>query len=198
MLGKQLIRHTQILGWCKVLDFIVSTINCSNRVIMKSYEIFHKADEETANAILLWMREEERNVYRSAISSLAQIRKLRPQFVSQQPVVQQFKWLKTQLGLRSAAAVADNLLQIWLIRKYTPMLVQFLNALGIEHNGEGIVDELPQDLDSEKLLVAVDDLFSRFPQGIVSVYLQMFQAQRQGGFAALDSLLQSHPKVNIR
>jgi len=165
---------------------------------MKSYEIFHKADEETANAILLWMREEERNVYRSAISSLAQIRKLRPQFVSQQPVVQQFKWLKTQLGLRSAAAVADNLLQIWLIRKYTPMLVQFLNALGIEHNGEGIVDELPQDLDSEKLLVAVDDLFSRFPQGIVSVYLQMFQAQRQGGFAALDSLLQSHPKVNIR
>ena len=132
---------------------------------MKSYTIFEKIDEETLNVFLEWMRNQERNVYRAAVSELAALKKLRPLYVRQKPVAEQFAWLKKMLAWKPAETIGDHLLQVWLVRKHTDMLVSFLNTLGIEHNGQGVVDNLPDSLDPEKLKKGVDDLFEKYPAG---------------------------------
>ncbi len=166
---------------------------------MKSYTIFQKSDDQTVSNFLNWMRNQERGVYRAALRELGALKKLRPQYMQQKPVEEQFAWLKKMLAWKPAETISDHLLQVWLVRRHEPMLVSFLNALGINHNGHGVVEEaLPETLDGEKLKAAVDALFEAYPAGAVSVYLQMFQNQTENGWAELQAILDSDERVTIK
>ena len=165
---------------------------------MKSYVIFEKMDEETIRVFLEWMREQERNVYRAAVAELAALKKLRPVYVRQKPVAEQYAWLKKMLSWKQAETIADHLLQVWLVRKHTNMLVSFLDTLGIAHNGQGVLDVLPETLDEEKLKKGVDDLFAKYPAGTVSLYLHMFQNQTPKGWDSLQKVLDEDPRITIR
>ncbi len=165
---------------------------------MKSYTIFEKIDEETLNVFLEWMRNQERNVYRAAVAELAALKKLRPIYVRQKSTAEQFAWLKKMLAWKPAETIGDHLLQVWLVRKHTDMLVSFLNTLGIAHNGQGVVDHLPDSLDAEKLKKGVDDLFAQYPAGTVSLYLHMFQNQTPDGWAELQEVLDTDPRITLR
>ena len=165
---------------------------------MKSYVIFEKIDEETLGIFLDWLRNQERNVYRAAMRELAALKKLRPVYVQQKPVAEQYEWLKKMLAWKPAENIGDHLLQVWLVRKHTKMLVLFLDKLGIEHTGQGVVDVLPDTLDAEKLKAGVDSLFEQYPAGAVSLYLQMFQNQTPTGWAELQEILDNDPRVTIK
>ncbi len=65
---------------------------------MKSYTIFQKSDDETVNNFLAWMRDQERGVYRAALRELGALKKLRPQFLQQKPLEEQFAWIKKTLA----------------------------------------------------------------------------------------------------
>ncbi len=164
---------------------------------MKSYTIFEKIDEETLNVFLEWMRNQERNVYRAAVAELAALKKLRPIYVRQKPVAEQFAWLKKMLAWKPAESIGDHLLQVWLVRKHTDMLVAFLDTLGIAHNGQGVVDQLPDSLDRDKLKKGIDDLFAKYPAGTVSLYLHMFQNQTPEGWAELKDALDNDPRITL-
>ena len=165
---------------------------------MKSYTIFEKIDEETLNVFLEWMRNQERNVYRAAVAELAALKKLRPIYVRQKPVAEQFAWLKKMLAWKPAESIGDHLLQVWLVRKHTDMLVAFLDTLGIAHNGQGVVDQLPDSLDRDKLKKGIDDLFAKYPAGTVSLYLHMFQNQTPDGWTELQEILDTDPRITLR
>lgn len=165
---------------------------------MKAYYIFQQADEETINNILEWMRNQERGVYQAAVRELGALKKLRPQYVQRKPVAEQFAFIKKTLAWKPSEEIGDHLLQVWLIRKHERMLVEFLDTLGIEHNGHGVVDTLPESLDKEKLAKAVDHLFEKYSPGVASVYLQMFQLQTEDGWAELADVLANDPRVTIR
>ena len=146
---------------------------------MKAYYIFQQADEETISNILDWMRNQERAIYRAAVRELGALKKLRPEFIQRKPLQEQFSFIKKMLSWKPSNEIGDHLLQVWLLRKHQDMLITFLNTLGIPHDGNGIVNELPETLDKEKLAKAVDELFEKYPAGVASVYLQMFQLQTE-------------------
>ena len=165
---------------------------------MKAYYIFQQADEATISDILDWMRNRERAIYRAAVRELGALKKLRPQYIQQKPLQERFLFLKKMLSWKPSEEIGDHLLQVWLLRKHESMLVDFLNTLGIEHNGHGVVDVLPDTLDQEKLQKAVDQLFEKYPAGVASVYLQMFQLQTEEGWDELADVLANDPRVTIR
>ncbi len=166
---------------------------------MKPYTIFQKLDDETVNAFLDWMRNQERGVYRAALRELGALKKLRPQFMQQKPLEEQFAWLKKMLAWKPAETIADHLLQVWLVRKHEGMLVTFLDKVGISHNGHGVVeDALPETLEADKLKDAVDTLFAQYPAGAVSVYLQMFQNQTETGWPELQAIIDSDERVTLK
>ena len=124
---------------------------------MKAYYIFQQADEETISNILDWMRNQERAIYRAAVRELGALKKLRPEFIQRKPLQEQFSFIKKMLSWKPSNEIGDHLLQVWLLRKHQDMLITFLNTLGIPHDGNGIVNELPETLDKEKLAKAVDE-----------------------------------------
>ncbi len=166
---------------------------------MKPYTIFQKLDDETVTIFLDWMRNQERGVYRAALRELGALKKLRPQFMQQKPLEEQMAFLRKMLAWKPAESISDHLLQVWLVRKHEGMLVTFLNALEIPHNGHGVVEvALPETLDADKLKAAVDALFEKFPASAVSVYLQMFQNQTENGWDELQQILDSDERVTLK
>ena len=162
---------------------------------MKANEIFANMDVDTSQSIFQYLRDEERAVYVAAITGLATSRKLRPVFVQKKSVPDQISWLVKNVKLKSAGEVAENVLQLWLLKANPEMLTTFLDDMGIEHDGEGSAEELPDDFDKKKLEKTVDALVEKFGGEKVKIYLHTFQMQRKGGWEEISELIAAKPEL---
>ena len=165
---------------------------------MTAHEMFQKMSPDLGQTIIAWMRESEKDVFRTAINSLAQQRKLRPVFVTRKPKPEQAAWLIDQLKLRGNEAIGENLLQIWLMKGRSDMLSTFLNAIGVPHDGKGGIDgDIPPVLDLAKVKTGAAALLEKFPAPEVAVYLNLFQLQQAGGWAAIDEAIAADPRLQV-
>ena len=163
---------------------------------MKPHELFKEIDPAVVTELFTTFRDEEREVYKSALTSLAQSRKLRPVFIQKKPVVEQIAWMHKTLALRGSDTVGEHLLQVWFMNFQQPLLIKFCDGMGIQHNGEGSVEgELPAEMDVAKLTETVDVLYADFNPRIVSLYLYLFNLQRPGGWDALADMLANDGRI---
>ena len=160
--------------------------------------MFQKMSSDLGHTIIGWLRESERAVFRTAINSLAQQRKLRPVFVTRKTKPEQAAWLIEQLKMRGNEAVGENLLQIWLMKGRSDMLSTFLNALGVSHDGKGGIDgDIPAVLDDAKVKAGAAALLEKFPAGEVAVYLNLFQLQQAGGWPQIVEAIAADPRLQV-
>ena len=145
-----------------------------------------------------WMRDQERELYKTAIATLAEKKKLRPVFITKKSVPDQIAWLTKQLSSKQTEMVGEHLLQAWFMNGQQDMLVTFCDAMGIEHDGKGAVqEELPENLDAEKLTLAVDNLFAKFPANLTSLYLYVFNLQTHKGWDSLSKILSEDERISL-
>ena len=160
-------------------------------------EIFQDVKPETAVAVFQYLRDEQREVYKASISSLAANRKLRPVFVQRRPTPEQIDWLVKNVKLRGSVEIATQVLQLWLLKAHPALLTSFLDGLGIEHDGEGAADDIPDNLDAKKLKSTVNDLLKNHYPELVRIYLHIFQLQRANGLEELTQLIESTPELQF-
>ncbi len=110
---------------------------------MSPNDVFIQMPESTCAALLADLHENEKPLYKNLIENLAKQRKLRPVFVERKPRAERFAWIKDALGRKQNEPVAANLLQIWLVSRHPAMLCDFLDSLGIEHDDNGTVSQMP-------------------------------------------------------
>ncbi|MEM0968107.1 MAG: hypothetical protein AAGJ31_02045 [Verrucomicrobiota bacterium] len=162
---------------------------------MKAYQIFQALSPELGQSIFQDLRDNHRDVYKTTLASLATQRRLRPVFVQRKPAPKQILWLYQTCRLKPVDSVAENLLQVWLLKSHTEMLNQFLDVMEIEHDEDGTVEDLPEELDSALLKKAVDVLLESYEPEQVTLYLHVFQLQQAGGWEALTKLLAEDERV---
>jgi hypothetical protein len=92
--------------------------------------------------------------------------------------------------------LAGNLIRTWLVKKHNAMLVEFLDALGIQHK-EGVVEELPPSMEDDKLKGAVEQLLAKYPHEAVAVYLHAFNDMNEANWANLKTLLESDSRLQL-
>ena len=78
-----------------------------------------------------------------------------------------------------------------------PLLCDFLDALGLEHDEHGGIDALPETPDPGKLHAAVETLLAKHPAEIVAVYLQSFQTMDIAGWPVLGEMLTQDPRLHL-
>lgn len=163
---------------------------------VKAHELYTAVDPEVVSQMLNWFRDNDRSVYKSAVATLAQSRKLRPVFIQKKPLPEQYAWILKTLKMKSSDTIGEHLLQAWFMAGNQEMLAKFCDAIGLEHDGKGsVTGDLPKDLDSEKLDAAVDTLVADFDPKIVTLYLRVFNLQRFGGWETLGSKLESDSRL---
>jgi hypothetical protein len=164
---------------------------------MTPNDIFLQMPETTCSALLGEIYENEKPLYKNLIENLAKQRKLRPVFIERKPRVERFAWMKEALGRRQNEAIAANLLQIWLVSRHSPMLCDFLDSLGIKHDTNGTVEDIPPQPEKPALEAAVATLLEKYEPAIVAVYLHAFQALDQNGWPLLDEIIAADPRLQF-
>ena len=160
-------------------------------------EIFQDLKPETAVSVFQYLRDEQRDVYKASLASLAANRKLRPVFIQRKPTREQIDWLVKNVKLRGSVEIATQVLQLWLLKAHPDLLTRFLDGLGIEHDGEGAAEDIPDELDAKKLKSTVADLLQNHDPELVRIYLHIFQLQRTGGWEELTALIESTPELRF-
>ncbi len=151
---------------------------------------------DLADEIITTTFESDKDLYRGTLAAVAETRKVRVIFLQRKPRPERNKVILSSLGKPALAAAAGNLIRGWLITQHTDMLGDFLDALGIEHK-DGMVEELPEQMDSEKLKKGVDVILSKYRHDIVAVYLHTFNSMNDTRWDSLDELLDSDERLQF-
>ena len=152
--------------------------------------------QNLAMEIITYAYENDKPLYRATLGAVAEARKLRPIYFERQPRTQRHATMLTTLTRPSMEVVTGNLLRGWLLKKYNSMLVDFLNALGIEHK-EGVVENLPETMEEEKLKSAIDLLLGKYPPEVVAVYLNAFAEMNEVEWPTLKALLEADKRLQL-
>jgi hypothetical protein len=169
--------------------------SCSTH--MKCYEVFGKLSPELTNEIFAYLLEFEKPVYKAMVENIASRRKLRPIFIERKPRRERHLWLQQALSLKSADDLTMQLLQIWLLGAQREMICEFLDSLGIEHDGKGVVDNLPAAPSRERLNETISKLLEKRSPEAVALYLHAFQAMDETGWSILDEALATDPRISL-
>lgn len=162
---------------------------------MKAHQIFQEMQPEMARSVFQYLRDEQREVYSASLATLAQNRKLRPVFIQRKPAPQQIDWLVKNIQLKGSDEIAEHVIQLWLMKGHQDLLTDFLDGVGIEHDGEGAAEELPEKIDEKKLKKTVDSLLGKHDPDLVRIYIHVFQLQQYGGWPEIDKLIESTPAL---
>ena len=165
---------------------------------MKAFEVYQQVDPALVSDMFLWLRENERQLYKSAVASLTAARKLRPIFVEKKPVPEQIAWLHKTLKLRTSDTIGEHLFQAYFMKGQQQLLIAFCDGLGIEHDGEGSVEgSLPDTLDNEKLKSTIETLLEGNDAKLITLYLHIFNLQTESGWGNLGKLLEEDERLTL-
>jgi hypothetical protein len=163
---------------------------------VKAHELYSAVDPALVTQILDWFRANDRNVYKSAVATLAGNRKLRPVFIQKKPLTEQYAWIHKTLKIKACDTIGEHLLQAYLMASQQSLLGMFCDGLGIPHDGKGsVVGDLPKQLDAGRLNETVDRLLGLFEPKLFTLYLHCFNMQVPGGWPELSEKLASDERL---
>jgi hypothetical protein len=165
---------------------------------VKAHDLYTAVHPTFVSQMLDWFRANDRNVYKSAIATLAGNRKLRPVFVQKKPLAEQYAWIHKTLKLNACNTIGEHLLQAYLMAGQQSLLAMFCDGMGIPHDGKGsVVGDLPKKIDAQRLDAAVDRVLGLFDPTLIAVYLHCFNLQVEGGWPELTAKLASDPRLAL-
>ncbi len=164
---------------------------------MKSFQILQSLSPALSKEIITYVQTETREAFRTALFQIGSLKKLRPQYFQNKSREEQGKWLLEQLKSKTHDGVTEQILQLWLLKGKVSMLTAFLDAAGIKHDGQGQVDDLPEELTSEQVEAGIAAMLKDNPPEHVGLYLRLFQRQRPDGWPAVAEALEKHPELAL-
>jgi hypothetical protein len=164
--------------------------------MLTAHELFGFMPPPLAGQILDTAHSEDKEVYRLALNAVAEARKVRPIFYARKSRVERHSDMASMLSRPRLDLIAANLIRSWLVKKHTPMLVAFMESLGIPHK-DGAVEDLPESVEDAKLDEALDKLVSQFPPAEVAIYLNAFYSMNEVNWPNLKSKLETDPRLQL-
>lgn len=164
--------------------------------MLAAHEIFAFMSPSLATQIIEQTYEKDRDIYRTLIKSVSEFRHVRPIFLERKPRAERHQLIADSLTRAKLEVQAVALLQSWLLKSQSAMLVDFLNALEIKHEN-GAVDSLPETMDDAKLNAAIELILPKYPRESVAVYLRAFNDLSQANWKNLEALLDNDSRLQL-
>lgn len=164
--------------------------------MLNSHEIFGFMSPSLGTEILNWAYEQDKPVYKASLGAVADARRVRSIFLQRQPRTQRHTGMLETLSKPRMETAASTLLRTWLLKEKKALLVDFLNALGIEHE-DGVVDDLPESIEEPRLKEAVDQMIKKYPNEVVAVYLNAFSGINETYWPPLRTMLESDERLQL-
>jgi hypothetical protein len=141
---------------------------------MKAHEIFQRLSEETAGEIFEHIHSSDKPAYRACLQVLATRRKLRPVVLERKRRVERHAWLHAELARKGNDDAAIEVLQTWLLGAHQSLICRFLDGLGVEHDGHGLLEVLPSEPPRDRLVAVIEALLEDQSRSALIAYLHLF------------------------
>ena len=164
---------------------------------MKAHQILASLSPELQKEIMSYLHKETKEAFRTSLFQVGAQRKLRPQYFQRKTPAEREAWLLGSLKLKMYDGVTEQMLQLWLLKAKEKMIVAFLDAAGIKHDGKGQVDDLPETLDAKQVKAGIDAMLTDNPPEHVALYLHIFQLQRKDGWPAVADALEKKEELRL-
>jgi hypothetical protein len=155
---------------------------------MTASQMFAEISPALATRIVEEVHTSDKDLYRVALASAAQAKKVRPVFLERQPRAERYKTIASALARSDLSTIAGNVISGWLVKNQPALLSDFLDALKIQHNN-GVVENLPEKVEDKDLQEAVNLLLGKYPPEIVGLYLRAFHDMNEANWPNLKQLL---------
>ena len=156
---------------------------------MRSYQVFASLDPQRATALVCALQEKVPALYAQALGAACLAMRARPVYLQRQPVEKRAEAIRRALARVAADPVAAEVLAVYFLECKKPLLIEWLDKLGLAHQ-EGLLeaDAPPQPAedalrDAARGFLAADDDPDR------PLLLRAFAAQEAISWPALDALL---------
>ncbi|TAL05090.1 MAG: hypothetical protein EPO07_04125 [Verrucomicrobia bacterium] len=164
--------------------------------MLKSHELLGFMSSALAHEILEFTFADDKPTYKAMVKAVADARHIRAVFLERQPRATRHDTMLSVLSKPALDLAAGTMIRTWLVKKQNAMLVDFLDALGIQHK-DGVVENLPEAVADEKLKAAVESLLAKYPHETVAVYLTAFHDLNEAGWANLKALLETDSRLQL-
>ena len=164
---------------------------------MKPHQILAAISPGLQKEIMSYLAKETKEAFRTSLFQVGAQRKLRPQYFQRKSPAEQQEWLLGALKLKIYDGVTEQILQLWLLKAKENMIVSFLDAAGIKHDGKGQVDDLPEELSAKQVKEGIEAMLKDHPGEHVSLYLHVFQLQRKDGWPEVAKALEKNEELKL-
>jgi hypothetical protein len=181
-------RRSATSSTSRAKSFAPGTGGPYKRALMTANQMFTEMSPALAVRIVEEVHATDKDLYRVALASVAQAKKLRPVFLEQRPKAERFRMMAEAFRRQDLQLVAGNVISGWLVKNQSALLIDFLNALNIPHE-KGVVENLPAAVDDKALTGAVETLLGKYPPEVVGLYLRAFLDMNEAEWPNLKKIL---------
>ena len=156
---------------------------------MRPHQIIAGMSQDDFDGVMNALGAESPEAVSSTTVAAAQVLKFRPKFLLKQPMPKRLKQIKGAMSRLSANELAEELLAVYILKCRLPLLTEWLDLMGLEHE-EGILTqaEVPCPDAAE-----LEEKVGRFRAGDDAsdreLLMRVFSAQSAVEWPALDALL---------
>lgn len=162
---------------------------------MTGSDAFSHLSPTATEDLFRYFSDNDKPAYKACLQMLANRRKLRLVFVERKSKPERHEWMRAELARKSNEDIAIELIQTWLLTVHKAMICQFLDSLGVSHDGNGLLETLPAEPSEEKLQASIDALLASNSPEIVSIYLRLFSAMDIANWPTLEKILTNDPRL---
>ena len=163
---------------------------------MTASELMAAISPALAQRILEEVHATDKELYRVALASVAQAKKVRPVFLERQPRAERHRTMVAALTRPEFNTISGNVISGWLVKNQSALLIDFLDALKIKHE-KGVVETLPEKVDDGDLNRAVGLLLGKHPPEIVALYLRAFHDMNEANWPNLQKMLNEDSRLKL-
>ncbi|MBW2291158.1 MAG: hypothetical protein JRG94_02480 [Deltaproteobacteria bacterium] len=159
---------------------------------MRAFQIFAAMDPERAESFFRAIAEKAPGSFTQAVYAAATVFKSRPNFVIKQPFPKRAAMVRRALARVSSNPVAEEMLAIYYLECRKDILIEWLDALGIEHEEGSLKEDNPVEPAADKLELTIKEFCGKDDDLDRGLLLKAFASQPVINWPVLDAYNQSH------
>jgi len=144
---------------------------------MRSYQVFASLPPERAVEMMRALADKAPGILAQAIATASAALKARPVYLQRQPFEKRAEAVRRGLSRIAANPVANEVLAVYFLECRKQLLVQWLDALGLEHEDGVLAADAPPPPAAAELAKAVDHFLGVDQDPDRRVLLAAFAAQ---------------------
>ncbi len=156
---------------------------------MRSYQVFAGMSPERAVTVMKGLSEKAPAVFRQSVDAAAIAMRARPVYLRNQPYETRAEAVRRALARVGSNPVADELLAVYFLECRKELLIEWLDLIGVPHEGGALSEDAPAEPPEKKLRAAVEKYLAADDDADRDLLLRAFAGQHSVEWPTLDALL---------